>query len=388
MKDYISKLESGYNSSYEDDSGNIYFAVDEIGRGSFTRARKLLSVHSFIPLVVLDPIAKPENIDHNELEKKFLFYKSLYPNESVQIFYIPLMDNSKQMIKDEPKEAVIFTEEDDKLEEANETYRLILPLIPGKTYKEFFKKQSYHLNAVQQIELFIKTVETLADCHDKGLIIVDFNENNILFDISTQRSYLIDGGLSSRKNENVYPVIFVQENETEVDKRRATSSYSHIAPECWSTSKVAAKNSMDVYSLGKMMARILKNPPTEIKTLIKQCQNINPEQRPTLNELKNKLKNLHQKFHPIHIEYKPRLKKCSSQKPSIFQSPSSRSSDKIIQKHNNERKYPDWKNRLANLKCSTIRTSQFRISRFFQQETLSDLKENNEPIFMLSYKIT
>ena len=266
--------------------------------------------------------------------------------------------------------------------EKKQTYRLILPLIPGETYQKlFFSNSAFTLNQLQQITLFKETVKALADCHQKGYIVVDLSKSNILYDFASQRSYLIDGGLSSKKSKYIEPELFQMDSEEEVDENRSKPNLAHFAPECWSVFKVPAASSMDVYSLGILMRDILDEPYPEIKNLIQQCIRKNPEDRPTLDNIENILNELLkeklQRSNPIQIQFKPHSPKANlCTKKSI---------DKKNLKVSSDEKYPDWKKRLKKQRCAKIivQDGQYEISRFFSPQEaqklaeVKDLKQEN-----------
>lgn len=258
--------DSGYESGYESDGGTLYrpekdFLGQEktLGKGNYSRARLFKSTQNTKNIVVLDP-AVPQKITPWEIEKKFSFYKALYPQHLV-----------------------------DKIDK-NGTFRMILPLIPGQSYEEY-KDKSEDQDQTLQIKLFLSTVRALKNCHAKGYVFIDLKEDNIHYDAKTNTSYLIDGGMATAINTPIERSVFTLKDEQTVQTYR--TKYFQIPPECWSVKTPAhAQVTMDIFPLGSMMSRVLHKPADDLKTMIKNCQNPNPKDRPTLDELETALLNL------------------------------------------------------------------------------------------------
>jgi serine/threonine protein kinase len=156
--------------------------------------------------------------------------------------------------------------------------------LPGQTYGA---AAEYQFDEKDQIKFFLSAVETLMKCHRKGYVFIDLKEDNILYDKTTGKSYLIDGGLAQKNNTVLRESVFLKNNQDEIDK--VLSSSFHMAPECFSTQEVLAKESMDVYSLGSMMGRVLIYPSDTLNKLIKECQCATPGDRLSLEDLRAKL---------------------------------------------------------------------------------------------------
>lgn len=250
--------ETGYGSDYESDGGTSYRQARKIGQGNYSQAR-LFQSQDHRTIVSLKP--QHNNFDIVEAEKKFHFFKTLYPQAQVRFFNHP----------------------------TSNTYRLVIPEIPGRSL------QSIHIKSEHQfIDLSIAAIDALIDCHQKGLVVIDLKEDNIHFDSETNKAYLIDGGLSSDINQAVYPDIFKQHSLDEVNESR--THYPHLAPECWATKKMAAAPTMDVYALGHMMKRLSKKNDITLsqtlQTIIPSCTHENPRERPELSHLKNDLEQI------------------------------------------------------------------------------------------------
>ncbi|MCE0722575.1 MULTISPECIES: protein kinase family protein [Legionella] len=240
-------------SCYESEGETEYYPEKNIGSGTYANARKFQSADGQRARAVLKP-KDQDDIDFKEVYNKYNFFKTLYPRQNIALI------------------------------EQEDTYRLVLPYIVGIPYE----KLSF-MNKSQQIKLFISAIAALKDCHNKGYIVLDLKADNIHYDMSSGKSYLLDGGISVKENKPLDPDIFlVGTNEERISKKM---KYPQIAPECWSHTPTLAKKSMDVYALGSMMQSVLK-PSPDIKRLIQLCLDPKPEQRPTLDILENQLQKL------------------------------------------------------------------------------------------------
>ncbi len=114
--------------------------------------------------------------------------------------------------------------------------------------------------------------------------------DNIYFDAATKKSYLIDGGLSAPANTPIDPLAFQKVNKATVEQYKI--DYEHIPPECWSVRPipVMATREMDVYSLGVLMNDVFDETDENLSALIEDCLAKDPKKRPTLEQLKNRLK--------------------------------------------------------------------------------------------------
>lgn len=244
----------GYDSGYESDGQTVYRPKKKIGQGNYSRARLFESRNRDRVKVVLDPVTS-EGFKELEIRAKTNFYQILYPDQGVQLF------------KDK------------------KTYRLVVPLVPGKPYE-----QTHFKDKIQQIKLFRSAIEAVKKAHQLQLIIIDLKEDNIYFDENSGVSYLIDGGLSALEGESINYDIFCKDSVYDV--MMARKKYKYLPPECWSTKEVPACKSMDVYVLGTMMNRILTVFDSELVAIIKSCIKDNPNERPGLDELDKRLENL------------------------------------------------------------------------------------------------
>ncbi|MFC3909437.1 hypothetical protein ACFORL_10175 [Legionella dresdenensis] len=210
--------------------------------------------------VVLSPV----KCDYRESRKKYHFFESLYPQE--RSFY--LEDRSK------------------------ETYRMVLPYIPGTLYGDLSPVTDF----IEQIKLFLATVKALKECHSKKIICLDLNLYNIKYLVPTNNkdmgcSYLIDGGFSNASDQIIDTEFFKCETQEKIAQR--IIQCDHIAPECWYINTApTAQESMDIYSMGKILTKILTPLSPELAPLIEGCCQIKPDDRYKLDALQSNLEDL------------------------------------------------------------------------------------------------
>jgi hypothetical protein len=254
--------ESNRDSDYESDDGlgetRKFYPVAQYPSGNCADARLFKSSSDAETRVVLSPVSvdhfdslEAKEASFEEPRRKSDFFKALYPQSRVR--FIPW---------------------------GNGSYRLILPEIPGVTYKKILLSDSSEVRSVM-----FSAVLALKDAHDKGYLTIDLKEDNILYDPKTGKSFLIDGGFSVKIGSPIPIRIFQCENQNKVDESR--KMYFHLAPECWSTSTVMANELMDVYSLANMILRIAKKARIDgpLISVLERCSDLNPTNRPTLNDL-------------------------------------------------------------------------------------------------------
>lgn len=205
--------------------------------------------------VVLKP-RDPEKPHLNEAHRKASFFRRLY-SVPVSLFY------------------------------TRTTYRLIIPAIPGQTY---FAVKAMNPDLRHKIELFLSTVEALEDCHKKKIIIIDLKLDNILYHALRKKSYLIDGGICSLKDNPLLKGVFEKKDRLEIITNQRL--YYHIAPECYwleGDTPIKATEAMDIYSFGQMMISFFQNENPTMQVLISQCISDDPLKRPTLKAIKHTL---------------------------------------------------------------------------------------------------
>ena len=262
-------------SEYEDEDHVISRPKRKLGQGVFAEARELHNHHKIPKKVVLSPVQV--KYDASEVCAKYHFFKTLYPESKPHYFEITNNDSNK-------------------------SYRLVLPFVPGSAYSQL----KITNNASQHISLFLSAIDTLEQCHQKGLIVVDLHQDNIFYDEKTGKSYLIDGGHSSLKNEPLH-AMFTKANEERARYRRA--KHRHIAPECFSLTGTSANENMDIYSLGYLMRKTFEKhqPMAEIAVLYLACQYEAPYHRPSLNDLRSQLQALQQNVLTTPVDHKEQI---------------------------------------------------------------------------------
>ena len=231
------------HSGYESDGGQIYYSKKTIGTGTYATARQFSSEDGSKEIAVLTPVVlKPVYI--RDLTKKSRFFKAIYPENRVEIFYHDTLTGSNP--------------------------RLVVPLLPGKTYA--------HLkiaSEAEQLSIFISAISAIKKAHDAGYVIIDFSQDNILYDETNHKSYLIDGGLATLIGRKL-PEQLCYSDMAHLGRVRKESP--QVAPECWwefEKEISVAEVTMDIYSLGNVLERIVFRKCAlgpGLKTLLQECQ--------------------------------------------------------------------------------------------------------------------
>lgn len=261
--------DSDRDSIYESDEGESYSNAQYLGSGASSFARKFKRATEFpIDCTLPEPkrkkaeeiaVLEPTNstfVDFMEVITKYLFFKTVYPQFNVRLFL------------------------------TKKTYRLILPLISGTTYQN-----TPYTDNDNEIKLFISAIRAIRNCHEKHFVISDLHGSNIHYDEATGKSYIIDGGLAARIGRPINDSFKIRRYET---REYVLEKAPHIAPECWWTT-IAPKADIkqDVYSLGDLMQHRINTlkirTSQEINDLINRCMDSNPANRPSLDELEEKL---------------------------------------------------------------------------------------------------
>lgn len=243
-------------SEYESDDGTTYPIAGQAGAGAYAIARVAKSKNTPDEVIVLSP-RKGKTVDFIEATTKYRFFRALYPDAKIAFF-------------------------DDRETLDDPTYRTVLPRIPGYPYTQLMPHTEK-----EKINLFLSAIEALEDAHEKGKVVVDLQENNIFYHQPENKSYLIDGGLSANKGSPLRDDVFCSTDHAHLAQQKAL--HNHIAPECWSRRPVIANEKMDIYSLGHLMEKTLLCPPARVNALIDACKQPNPQNRPSLRELKHDL---------------------------------------------------------------------------------------------------
>lgn len=254
--------DSARDSRSEYDEGeDKYLPCQDIGDGAYAKARLFTSGDK--KRVVLHPKVLDAD-SKDEVMRKHKFFKVLYPETKPRLYG------------------------------TDDTYRLILPLIPGESY-ESFANPNVKLTREGQLRLFLSTVRELIRCHSLNYVVVDLKPDNIFYDFKTGRSYLIDGGMSAQIGELLHKQFEAFNDAMVMQCRRSRKQF---APECTSTTLQRATTAMDVYSLGQLMKTVFFFKEMEgVPELYNACLHQEPEKRITLDDLETKLMRM---LPPVH----------------------------------------------------------------------------------------
>jgi hypothetical protein len=238
----------GCDSEHEEADGTIYKPLCYIDSGVYDTARLFFApkAQNKKPKVVLNPkYLFDDSLKRAQIKQDF--FKALYPQEEVLLFKCPDSDE----------------------------YRLILPLIPGKTYDDFIRK--YSLTQEGKVKILLSAIEALLYCHSKNYVFIDFNFGNILYDFNSGKSFLIDGDMARPIGNPISPLII----------NASALKYPQFAPECsQKTSPVLADTAMDVFTLAFNFQHILSDP--HVSKILENCR-CEKSKRLTLNQLKARL---------------------------------------------------------------------------------------------------
>lgn len=253
--------ESGYCSEEETEYGFSKENKTLLGAGSYAYALKFFPNKSDKkPIVVLAP--KPFHPDDSQIvmaeaSRKEAFFKTLYPGSKTRLF-----KNGK------------------------DDYRLVLPFIEGIPYQDL---ADYQFTKQGQIKILISAINTIIEAHE-NLVIMDLNLGNMLYNFSTGKTSLVDGGLSTRNQELIEGY---QCEESQIKFKQWQNPQN--PPECHSNKPVTADPSMDVYSLGYHMTKMFTYEggviDEQVKGLLDPCL-ASAEKRPNLIQLRRDLQNL------------------------------------------------------------------------------------------------
>lgn len=260
-------------SGYESDDGTNYRSTRVLGSGTYATAKEFTSRDGSKKLATLYPQVRSKAYYH-DFQTKFHFFRAIYPESKVELFINK--HNSAVTSAETSADTDAYTK--------NYDYRLILPLIPGEPY------QNLAITCQEdQLRIFISAIKALKQAHQHRYVVVDLKQENILYKKDTGRSYLIDGGFATQIG-GLVPSALTRTTEEEV--LECQKKYWHIAPECWSTSRSVANPSMDIYSLAIMFRRVIfygQPISPDLDELLKSCESVNPQNRPTLDALETQL---------------------------------------------------------------------------------------------------
>lgn len=264
-------------SEYESDDETVYIAKQTIGVGSYAKARLLIAANGK-KRVVLEPVVEASDsysYSSNEAKRKLNFFLGRYQHVRSYMFHVADPLNLEDRF----------------------SYRLVLPHLPGMTYRQYVDTFGRVTQITKQCDIFLSCIAELKKAHDAGFVCVDFSPGNIMYDTATGNSYLIDGGLSSKVGKTISSLFMVKTPEILSSKKK---SYPYNAPECWTLKhqdRAIAQPSMDIYSL----AFALRNRifglqiDSSMLQLLRCCRYTDPRQRPTLAYLEQAVRTLKEK---------------------------------------------------------------------------------------------
>lgn len=291
-------VEMSRESELETEQGR-YKAVDTIGEGAYDNARLFATEDNIHKAVVLKPKLQKNGQEYPDFEQakvKFDFFNTLYQDT-------PFANQTKLFVL------------------GNKTYRLALPFLPGIPYNEYCENLlSIMTNNEEEkpsiqykiLKSLVAVTDSVIDCHNKGKVVIDLKETNIIYDEShidnsdeeikldedneqnhlIGKAYLIDGGLSSNLNDKISEVFRV----TKPSKQR--NAFPNIAPECWFKRKAQPKTAtfaMDKYAIGRIfevMHTKFELMDRKFENLINNCLNDNPYERLNLEQIRSELLNV------------------------------------------------------------------------------------------------
>ena len=117
---------TGTESDYESDGGSHYSPKDFLGAGRYARARRFESPKGK-PVVVLAPNCYGQ-VPLSEVDRKYRFFSQHYPGEKSYLFCSP--EDEKNLVQ---------------------SFRMVVPLIPGVTYKNYIRSVGKISKIEQQI---------------------------------------------------------------------------------------------------------------------------------------------------------------------------------------------------------------------------------------------
>lgn len=241
-------------SEYESDSETTYRPEKELGKGSYAVTR-LFVANNNKKIAIISPNPERDEFSVSELDAKYQFFKTHYPNDKVEMF-----------------------------RPGDGEYRLRVPFIEGKTYSHAFcKYRRTSLPTAFIVRIFRSALHELEQCHKNGLAFIDLKEDNIMYNVKTGKSHLIDGGLSTKIGTLLRPSIFqgkLIDRAEQIRRERAP-----IAPECLQSGAVVIDASMDVYGIGFFIKQIAKTEESDLAKLADSCLDINPQNRKKLDDV-------------------------------------------------------------------------------------------------------
>merc|ERR1711892_1425683 len=118
-----------------------------------------------------------------------------------------------------------------------DSFYIVMERFASKDLFDFISEQGPLPEALAR-ELFMQLVDTVSECHDKGVVHRDIKDENILIDINTFKTKLIDFGSGTHLEKEVY------------QEFKGTRVYS---PPEWINSGTYTAEALTVWSLGILL---------------------------------------------------------------------------------------------------------------------------------------
>merc|ERR1711892_473693 len=175
--------------------------------------------------------------------------------------------------------------------DTTDSFYVVMERFASKDLFDFISEQGPLPEALAR-DLFMQLVDTVSECHEKGVVHRDIKDENILIDINTFKTKLIDFGSGAHLEEEVY------------QEFKGTRVYS---PPEWINSGTYTAEALTVWSLGILLYDMVcgDNPfesddeicagrlvwfkqlnlSSQVKDLISGCLTIQPGKRITLGQI-------------------------------------------------------------------------------------------------------
>ncbi len=291
MKETEEKITAVYDSEFEDDDGTVY-TPEEIKDfdcvGEHHIARKLVKSEAPSPSMVQPSSNEEDNYEDDidvNLErvetKPNNANTTVNPEDRLVLSYEgPDLDRDRMLEiyggkvtfhqAGYPDTRYICTTQ------PSFRCRFLVNPNPGIKYRDVAVN-----NLLDAVKLFISAATEVQRFHDNQTILICINENKMLYDPSTQRSYALGGSCATSKGR----VLLYEYITGEASKKKFM-----IAPECRSIGTIA-NESIDVFGLGSMMIRKVMHLMTDenhthlLFGLLMRCCVEEPKKRIELDEL-------------------------------------------------------------------------------------------------------
>merc|ERR1711892_1224241 len=176
--------------------------------------------------------------------------------------------------------------------DTTDSFYIVMERFTSKDLFDFISEQGPLPEALAR-DLFMQLVDTVSECHDKGVVHRDIKDENILIDINTFKTKLIDFGSGTHLEKTVY------------QEFKGTRVYS---PPEWINSGTYTAEALTVWSLGILLYDMVcgdipfesddeicagrlvwfkqLNLSSQVKDLISGCLTLDPHERMTLDRIR------------------------------------------------------------------------------------------------------